>query len=65
MNSECHQEAIEAIKTLSAQVQGIGELLDASTQSEKALNRSVFKRILQNLCYLACQGLANYQGLVV
>ena len=59
VNSACHQEAIETVETLPAQVQDIGELLlDASTQSEKALNRSVFKRILQNLCYLVHQGLA-------
>ena len=59
MNSACHQETIEALKTLPAQVQDIGELLDASTQREKALNRSMLKRILQNLCYLARQGLAH------
>ena len=58
MNSACHQEAIEAVETLPAQVQDIGEILDASTQSGKALHRSVFKRILQNLCYLTRQGLA-------
>ena len=58
MNSACHREAIEAVETLPAQVQDIGELLDASTQNEKALNRCIFKRILQNLCYLARQGLA-------
>ena len=57
-NSAYHQEDIEAVETLPAQVQDIGRLMDASTQSEKALNRSMFKRILQNLCYLARQGLA-------
>ena len=51
MNSACHQETIEALRTLPAQVQDIGELLDASRQREKALNRSMLKRILQNLCY--------------
>ena len=58
MNSACHQEAIEAVETLPAQVQDISEILDASTQSGKALHRSMFKRILQNLCYLTRQGLA-------
>ena len=29
-----HRKAIEAVETLPAQVQDIGELLDASTQSE-------------------------------
>ena len=33
-NSACHREAIEAVEILPAQVQDIGELLDASTQSE-------------------------------
>ena len=58
VKSPCHWEAIEAVETLPAQVQDIGELLDASIQSEKALNRLMFKKILQNLCYLARQGLA-------
>ena len=58
MNSACHREAIEAVVLLPRQVQDVGELLDASTQNEKALNRVMFKRILQNLCFLARQGLA-------
>ena len=58
MNSVCHREAIEAVVLLPRQVQDVGELLDASTQNEKALNRVMFKRILQNLCFLARQGLA-------
>ena len=37
-NSACNQEAIKAVETLPVQVQDIDELLDASTQSEKALN---------------------------
>ena len=56
--SACHREAIEAVETLPAQVQDTGEFLDASTQSKMALNRSMFKTILQNLCYLARQSLA-------
>ena len=43
---------IEAVETLSMQVQDISELLDASTQSKKVLNRPTFKKILQNMCYL-------------
>ena len=34
-NSACHREDIEAVETLPVQVQDIGELLDASTQSER------------------------------
>jgi len=56
MNSACNQEATEAVVVLPRQVQDIGALLDASTQNEKALNRAMFKRILQNLCFIARQG---------
>ena len=58
MNSMCHREAIEAVEVLPTQVKDIGELLDESTKNEKALNRAMFKRILQNLCFLSRQGLA-------
>lgn len=57
MKSVCHQKAMNAVKILPRQVQDIGELLDASTQNEKVLNRAMFKRILQNLYFLAHQGL--------
>ena len=59
-NRAYHQEGKEAVETLPAWEQDIGELMDAFTQSEKALNRYMFTRILQSLCYLpvACQGLA-------
>ena len=57
-NSACHREAVEVDETLPVQVQDIGELLHASTQSKNVLNRSMFRRILQNLYYLARQGLA-------
>ena len=49
-NSACHREAIEAVETLPVQVQDIGELLDASTQSEKALNRSTCLREFCRTC---------------
>ena len=35
-NSACHRETIEAVVTLPVQVQDIGELLDASTQSKQS-----------------------------
>ena len=57
-NSTRHREAVEVDETLPVQVQDIGELLHASTQSKNVLNRSMFQRILQSLCYLAHQGLA-------
>ncbi len=36
----------------------IGELLSTQHEREKAQNRAMFHRILQNLCFLALQGLA-------
>ena len=51
MKSACHREAMEAIEILPGQVQ------DVASQNEKAVNRAILKRILQNLCYLARQGL--------
>ena len=57
MKSACHREATEAIEILPGQVRDVGELLDVASQNEKAVNRAMFKRILQNLCYLARQGL--------
>ena len=56
--SSLSDHRIKVVETLSMQVQDISELLDASTQSKKALNRSMFKKILQNMCYLVFQGLA-------
>ena len=58
MNSACHQEAVEAIEIFPRQVKDIGELCDTSTSYEKTANRAIFKHILQNLCFLAHQGLA-------
>ena len=43
MNSAYHLESTEAVETLPAQVQDIGELLDASIQSGKALHRSCWR----------------------
>ena len=45
-------------KLLKHSQEDISKLLDASTQSKKALNRSMFKKILQSMCYLVFQGLA-------
>ena len=58
MNSMCHRKGYEAVEVFPTQVKDIGELLDESTKNEKALSRAMFKRILQNLCFLSCQGLA-------
>ena len=57
MNNACHREAVEAIEILPKQVKDIGELCNTLVSKEKAANRAMFKRILQNLCFLARQGL--------
>lgn len=57
-SSMCHKEASEAIITLPNQIQcGVGEALSKEYKEEKAINRKVFLIILQNLRYLARQGL--------
>ncbi len=46
------------IVVLPKQILGdIGELLSAENKKEKSLNRSIFIKILQNLSFLARQGL--------
>ena len=57
MNNACHREAVEAIEILPKQVKDIGELCNTLVSKEKAANSAMFKRILQNLCFLARQGL--------
>ena len=56
--SQCHREANEVINLLPQQVGDIGELLSQKHSDQKAENRDVFCRILQNLRFLARQGLA-------
>ena len=56
--SNCHQEATEALIILPQQVGDIGEVLAKEHKEEKAVNRKVFLIILQNIAFLARQGLA-------
>ena len=53
--SGCHREAVAAMQVA---VGDIGELLSTQHEREKAQNRAMFRRILQNLCFLARQCLA-------
>ena len=56
--SDCHREANEALILLPKQVHGdIGELLSQQHQEEKATNRKMLLKILQNIRFLARQGL--------
>ena len=57
-SSQCHREAHEALVLFQKQVcTDVGELLSQEHQEEKAANRKMFLKILQNLRFLARQGL--------
>ena len=53
--SQCHKEAID-VKELPNQTGDIGEKLSREHQLGKAENRAMFRRILQNVRFLALQG---------
>ncbi len=55
--SACHHEAVAAMQ-VDREVGDIGELLSTHHQREKAQNRAMFRRIVQNLCFLSRQGIA-------
>ena len=58
-SSACHKEAIEAMYVLPAQIVGhVDELMSDEIKQQKAINRKMFLKILENTRYLACQGLA-------
>ena len=56
MASQCHKEAVAA-KELPRQTGDVGERLSKEHEQEKAENRAMFRRILQNVRFLARQGL--------
>lgn len=57
--STTHREAVESVVLLPSQLQGdIGEMCDWGHQEEKKSNRKMFMQILENLKFLARQGLA-------
>lgn len=56
--SECHKEATEALISLPKKIKGsIGEILNEEIKEEKEINRKSFLIILQNISFLARQGL--------
>ena len=57
LKSDCHKEGVE-IDELPKKTGDVGEKLSTEHKKEKELNREMFRRILQNICYLARQGLA-------
>ena len=52
--SRCHKEAVEA----KEQTRDVGEMLSTEHEREKADNRVMFRKIIQNICFLARQGLS-------
>ena len=56
LKSDCHREAVE-IHELPKKTGDVGEKLNTEHKKEKELNREMFRRILQNVCYLSRQGL--------
>ena len=56
LKSDCHREAVE-IHELPKKTGDVGEKLSTEHKKEKELNREMFRRILQNVRYLARQGL--------
>ena len=55
--SRCHKEAVEA-EELPKQTGDVGEKLSTEHAQQKAENRAMFRRILQNVRFLARQGLS-------
>lgn len=55
--SACQKEAASATALLQ-KVGDIGELLSSAHQQQKTENRNMFPKILENLHFLSCQGLA-------
>lgn len=56
--SGSHKEAVAATEVLPQQVKDVGELLSEQHQQQKAENRAMFLRILENIRFLARHGLA-------
>jgi hypothetical protein len=57
LSNACHREAVSGIQDLPKHVRDLGGLLNAQHGKEKALNRDIFRRVLQNVRFLARQGL--------
>ena len=56
LRSRCHKEAVAA-RELPKQTGDVGERLSTEHERQKAENRAMFRRILQNVRFLARQGL--------
>ena len=56
--SKCHLESLEIIVKLPNSVPDIGEVLSTAHAHGKSTNRKIFLKILQNIQFLARQGIA-------
>ena len=57
VTSTCHREAMCGMRSRDYGLD-VGELLCTKHKNEKEVNRAMFRRVLQNLRFLAHQGLA-------
>ena len=56
-SSECHKEAIDALCLLPPQIVGhMDELMSDEIKQQRAVNRKLFMKILENTRYLEHQG---------
>ena len=55
--SDCHREAVDALVVLPQSTKDVGDLLSSEHQAEKARNRKMLLLILENIRFLARQGL--------
>lgn len=56
--STAHHEILESLVLLPSQIQGhVGEMCNHNRKEEKRANGKMFMQILQNIRFLACQGL--------
>ena len=55
--SGCHHEAVASLR-VREEFRDIGEMISTQQEQEKAVNRAMLLRVLQNLRFLARQGLA-------
>ena len=56
--TQSHKEAVERVVTIKSKTRDVGESLSTDHREEKAMNRRNLLKILQNIRFLARQGLA-------
>ncbi|XP_048583324.1 zinc finger MYM-type protein 1-like [Nematostella vectensis] len=57
-NSKCHKQAVECVREIPAKCRDVSELLVEQTVKERENNRRYLSKIIQNLQFLARQGIA-------